>query len=84
MKLIIDIPINKEERVKTAYEKTYNYQDLVEDPNNSELMIDNPETIEEFVKRKLIEKLEEETSRYELNIEKKTLHKNFQRIDLKS
>ena len=65
MKLIIDIPVALEQRVKTAYIEKYGYQDLVDDPDfpdNPEKLIDNPETIEDFIKRKLLETLEQVTS----------------------
>ncbi len=84
MRLVIDIPAEKEERVKTAYAETYNtYHELVEDPNDPEKMIDNPESIEDFIKQRLLECLEEVTSSYEMKIQKQNLDENFQRIDLK-
>lgn len=82
MRIVIDIP--EEERVKTAYAETYNnYKELVPDPNDPEKLIDNPESIWDFIKERLIETLEEVTSSYELKLEKENLHKNFQRINLK-
>ncbi len=84
MRIIIDISdVPLVDRVKTAYVDTYSYQDLIDDPNDPKKLIDNPETIEDLIKKKLLETLEAVTSSYELKIQKQNLVKNFQRIDLK-
>ncbi len=84
MKILIDIPdISLADRVKLAHADTYNYQELIDDPNDPKKLIDNPETVEDLIKKKLLEYLEEVTSRYELKTQKQNLAKNFQRIDLK-